>query len=142
MIKVKDCCCGLLSLRVGCIVIAVFSLILGVGNFGWYLNGGWNWAWNWILYIALVLEVLVWVSLLFGVILDKFQLVLASAIGLLIAIVLRIIIIIIIVIVLSSLNTGIMIGVVLFALLIVALNIYFGIVILSYYQTMGRIRLF
>ena len=106
------------------------------------MNGGWTWSWDWILYIALILDVLVWDSLLLGVILDKFQLVLASAIGLLIAIVLRVIIVIIMVVVISGWGTGIMIAVVFIALLIVALEIYFAIVILSYYQTMGRTRIF
>ena len=142
MLKVKDFCCGLLSLRVGCIVIAVVHLILCVSNGGWYLNWGWRWSWNWSLYILLILEVLVGIFLLLGVILDKFQLVLASAIGLLIAIVLRVIIIIIMVVVISFSNAGIMIAVVFFALLIVALDIYFAIVILSYYDTMGRTRIF
>ena len=141
MLKVKDCCCGLLSLRVGCIVIAVLSLILGVGNWTWYLNQWDSWSWNWILYIALILDVLVWSSLLLGVVLDKFQLVLASAIGLLITIVLRVVIFIIMVTDISMI-TGIVVGVVMFVLLRIALEIYFGIVILSYYQTMGRTRIF
>jgi len=141
MIKVKDCCCGLMSLKFGCIVIAVIYLIISVANWTWYLNRYDN-SWSWMFVLAVILDILVGVALLLGVILDKFQLVLASAIGLLISIVLKVVIFIIMMAVFTFQSTGYLIGNVFFLGLRIALEIYFGIVIFSYYQTMGRTRIF
>ena len=154
MIKVKDCCCGLMSLKVGCIVIAVIYLIISVANWTWYLNAFGS-SWDWLFILALILDILVGVALLLGVILDKFQLVLASAIGLLISIVLSVVIFIVMMAnftfgntgygtgnVVIGVSTGYVIGNVVFVALRIGLEIYFGIVILSYYQTMRRTRIF
>ena len=130
-----------MSLKVGCIVIAVIYLIISVANWTWYLNAFGS-SWDWLFILALILDILVGVALLLGVILDKFQLVLASAIGLLISIVLKVVIFIIMMAVFTFQSTGYMIGNVFFLGLRIALEIYFGIVILSYYQTMGRTRIF
>ena len=144
-----------MSLKVGCIVIAVIYLILSVGNWTWYLNSFDNRSWSWLFILAVILDILVGVALLLGVILDKFQLVLASAIGLLISIVLSVVIFIVIMAnfnfgntgyvtgnVIIVVSTGYVIGNAVFVALRIALEIYFGIVILSYYQTMGRTRIF
>ena len=145
-----------MSLKVGCIVIAVIYLIISVATWTWSLNAFGS-SWDWLIILALILDILVGVTLLLGVILDKFQLVLASAIGLLISIVLSVVIFIVMMAnftfgntghhctspcTIIVVSTGYVIGNVVFVALRIALEIYFGIVILSYYQTMGRTRIF
>ena len=159
MPMVKNFCCGLLPLKPGCFVISSMGLILGISTWAYNLGnsvaytrgasvnvfsgtvttaywGGW-----YAFILALILEILVWVALLLGAILNKHQLVLGSLIGLLIAIILRMILFINIfaddwkLIHGNYMDVSFLIVNVLF-FLATGLYVYFGVVMFSYYQTL------
>ena len=159
MLMVKNFCCGLLPLKPGCFVISSVGLILGIstwaynlGNSGAYTRGAsvnlfsgtlqtTYWGGWYAFILALILEILVWVALLLGAILNKHQLVLGSLIGLLITIILRMILFIVIFAdpVLRTywniVDVGFLIVNILF-FLATGLYVYFGVVVFSYYQTL------
>ena len=133
MLRVKNCCCGLLPLKTGCLAIAVLGIVLGLV---WAMNlsgatGGWTAAYV----LGIVLEILVYVSLLVGVLLNKHQFIGLSLIGVLIIIIWRIIIFIVMVAMGILLPLWLAINIV-FHVAVILLNVYFGIVINSYYRTL------
>ena len=157
---VKNFCCGLLPLRTGCLVITIVGLILALSTWAYNLgssavyrreyrdlstgrvqSGYWG---GWYAFIlALILEILVWVALFLGLNpnKNKHQLVLGSLIGLLIAIILRVILFSVMMaddylkFYYNNEDVGFLILNLLFFLASVGLYIYFGIVMISYYQT-------
>ena len=116
-------------------------LILSLATLTWPLSGTWTWMWLFI--VALILHFLIWGALLLGVILDKSQLVLASAFGLIIAIMLEVVTLIVLVTA-SAYAPAYLAGHIVGILIRLGLDIYFGIVIFSYYRTMkhGRSSIF
>ena len=86
MIQVKSFACGLLRLRTGCIVIAILSLFICAVTYGYNIS-----HWHWAYAFALVFELSVWTALLFGTIRNNHTVVRASLIGLVIVIVMRVV---------------------------------------------------
>ena len=133
MLRVKDCCCGILSLKTGCLVISIVGIVLGLLwaiNLG-DLDGGWTAGFV----LAIVLEILVWIGLLIGVILNKHEFIGLSLIGLAVLILFRIILFILIVALLGPV-LWLLIFYILFNVAAILLYVYFGIVINSYYRTL------
>ena len=133
MLRVKDCCCGILSLKTGCLVISIVGIVLGLlwatGLDG--VSGGWTAGFV----LGIVLEILVWIGLLIGVILNKHEFIGLSLIGLGILILLRIVLFILIVALLAPVM-WLLIFYIIFNLAAILLYIYFGIVVNSYYRTL------
>ena len=133
MLRVKDCCCGILSLKTGCLVISIVGIVLGLlwatGLDG--VSGGWTAGFV----LGIVLEILVWIGLLIGVILNKHEFIGLSLIGLGVLILYRIIIFILIVAVLAPVM-WLLIFYIIFNLAAILLYVYFGIVVNSYYRTL------
>ena len=133
MLRVKNCCCGVLSLKQGCFAISIVGIVLALL---WAVDvGGKSGGWTAGFVLAIVLEILVWIGLLIGVILNKHQFIGLSLIGLGILILMRIIIFILIVALLPTV-LGILIFYIIFNLAAILLYVYFGIVINSYYRTL------
>ena len=143
MRTIKDCCCGLMPLRTGCIVISIICLIFSVSSMAYRIQKLSLWDGFFLLVLTLVSEILTFIALLIGTILNNPKLVLASLIGVMIAIVARLGLFIALMI-LDSYWTGtaFLVSNILFFILAMALYIYFGIVIYSFYRTLGGSYIF
>ena len=132
-----NACCGCIPLRIGCIAIAVLMLVAGI------LLAVFMDVTSWVRVLVIILEVLTWVTLLIGAIINHATVVIISLIGLLLLIIKDVAVMIGLIIVFSTASsflgpTGM--EVTLFVIILIGyaiaigMLIYFGIVINSFYR--------